>query len=211
MAAPLGVSNELVLSAHLDRQTPIAVDGPLFRHALQRHLQRYVIARALHVVVCAAWQVQHVAQHLNRILRGQLLNHLLLLVRAAPKLLDTFFATSSSKVNRPARRSSSAIRAYSWLRCSSLRNTRWAFSTNSAFQRDRISGLRLYSRHASALFLTPISPSSVTWALNSGVNLRRFLIGAFLYRTSRVDYTECPTFGAHYKCLATLLVWLSTR
>jgi hypothetical protein len=34
--------------------------------------------------------------------------------------------------------------------------------------------------------------------LNSGVNLRRFCIWTPLSQLRFVDYTGCPTFGAHY-------------
>jgi len=129
----LAVGNDVFVSAHLDGQTAVTVGRPLVRDVFQCRLQRFIISWVRLVIVTAAWNAQHPADQLYGILSRQLLNHSSPLFRAAPKLCETFFATSSSSVNRPARRSSSAMRACSWLRCSSLRKTRWAFSRQLGF------------------------------------------------------------------------------
>ena len=49
---------------------------------------------------------------------------------------------------------------------------------NSARRRENTSGFSRYSRQTSAFVFSPVSSSNTTWALNSGVNFRRFAISS---------------------------------
>ena len=64
---------------------------------------------------------------------------------------------------------------------------RGASSKNCAFQRFSTWALTWYSRQASAAVLAPVNTSNTTWALDSGVNLRRFVMVVPL---SRICYPE---------------------
>jgi hypothetical protein len=63
------------------------------------------------------------------------LGYLLSPLRGVCKMLAAFFKISASRVKRPTSRSNSAMRAASWLRCSSLMNTSPAYCSKVAFQR----------------------------------------------------------------------------
>ena len=84
------------------------------------------------------------------------------------------FATSSRMVSRPTICSRPAIRSCSSPRLRSVAKISGARSRNSSRHREKTCGPNRYSRHISALSLTPESSSSTTWVLNSGVNARRF-------------------------------------
>jgi len=165
------------LPVQLRGEAAIAVRRPPGRHLHERLFQFRLSAGLAAIVVTAAGIAQDTADHLNGILLGQLGAHAPFSLCRRAKKLDAFFATSSSSARRPTRRSNSAMRAASSLRCSLLRNTWAAFSTNSAFQRASTSGLRPYSRQVSAVLFTPVSTSNAAFALNSGVKLRRFVRG----------------------------------
>ena len=89
-------------------------------------------------------------------------------------MFEAFFATSTSIVNRPSMRSSSAIRSCSSPRLGWVAKISGARSRNSSRQREKTWGRSWYSRQMSALSLMPVSSSRTIWALNSGVNVRRF-------------------------------------
>src|SRR3989337_1287115 len=58
------------------------------------------------------------------------------MVDRAPKILEAFFATSSSRVSLPTRRSSSTMRACSWPFVLPFWNTWAAFSRKTDFHSD---------------------------------------------------------------------------
>jgi hypothetical protein len=89
---------------------------------------------------------------------------------------EAFFAASSSIVNRPTIRSSSAICCCSSPRLGSVAKISGARFRNSAFQREKTGALNWCSRQISATVLAPVSSSITRRALNSGLKFRRFAI-----------------------------------
>jgi len=148
------------------------------------------------LIVTAARKAQH---HRRSIVPGyavaSLHDHRSFLFRAAPKLCETFFATSSSKASRPARRSNSAIRACSWLRSSSLRNTRLRVLYKLSLPARQDFWFETIFPTGLATTLNTHQHFKCHLGLNSGVNVAdAFASGHPLSPPRFVDYTGCPTF-----------------
>ena len=74
----------------------------------------------------------------------------------------------------------------------------WARSRKVPFQVVSRLGLRARVRHASAGDCLPVRTSRTTWALNSGVNRRRFVMRVRLLSDLQIHYAPGPILGAHY-------------
>jgi len=120
------------------------------------------------IVVAAPRKVQHPADHADRILPRQ--GHADLPASAPRCSQDAggFFSTSISSACRSTRRSSSAIRARSWLPPSSPWKTRAARSRKWAFQVESNGAPMPYWRQTSALLLWPLSTSKDYFGLELG-------------------------------------------
>src|SRR5262249_26313895 len=99
------------------------------------------------------------------------------LLRTEGSQAEACFATSSSRVRRPTRRSSSATRAASWPLRSSPAKREGMRSSKVFFHRATRSGLRPCWRQRSAWVRAPVRTARTTSALNGGVKVRRVLFG----------------------------------
>ena len=131
---PLAVDRQLLLPAELDGDAAVAVLRPSLSQLFNSSFDFRIVAFAGSVVVTAAWIAQHLANQMDRVCRNQFHRHGSLLFQRAPKILDAFFATSSSRVSRPTKRSSSTIRACSCPLVLPFWNTWAAFSRKTDFQ-----------------------------------------------------------------------------
>src|SRR5262249_19464937 len=153
-------------AAQHHRQATIAVGRPFPRQREQRPFQRPLVAGRGAVIDAAARHPQQPAEEANRILFREGGNHRSLLLRANAKMLEAFFSASISTAWRPTRRSRSAMRASSPLRCSSVSKRVGARSRKVAFQEANRCGWSWCSRQTSAGVLTPERTSRTRSALN---------------------------------------------
>src|SRR5918996_2835738 len=131
------------------------------------------------MIQAAARHTQHSTHCGSRVLLTHLLAQCSFGSFTRGKSVKAFFAISSSKLNLPARRSNSSIRACCGSTFVPLSNTWAALLRNSFFQCETKSGFRLYSRHTSAALLLPLMISNTTFALNSA--LKFLLVRAILH------------------------------
>lgn len=127
-------------------------------------------------VVAAPGTVEQAAQHRDWVVLGKHRHDLPFLFDREVKMLEAFFAASSSMVSRPTMHSSSTIRSCSLLLLRFVSKTIGARSRNSAFQRESVWDLSRCSRQILAGLLTPVRSSSTTCALKSDVNVRLLAI-----------------------------------
>jgi tetratricopeptide (TPR) repeat protein len=186
-------------TSQLPGNASIAVGWPFSGRLLDRSPELGFIGRLDQLVVVAApGHFEHLASYLDGILVREHVDHLPLPIEREVKMLEAFFATSNSMVSRPTICSRSAIRSCSSPRLRSVAKISGARSRNSSRHREKTCGLSRYSRQISALSLMPVSSSSTTWALNSGVNARRFDIVFPPLDRFYLNYRTCPVFGGHY-------------
>jgi len=178
---------------------PVAVSRPGSSLPLDRFLElgfTWQLARP--VIVAAPRHPKHLARHFDGIFLRKHTDHLPFPLEREVKMFDAFFATSSSIVSRPTICSKSAIRSCSSPRLRSVAKISDARSRNSSRHREKTCGRSRYSRQISALSLTPVSSSSTTRALNSGVNARRSDIVFPPSDRFYLNYRTCPVFGGQF-------------
>src|SRR5690606_9461200 len=93
------------------------------------------------IIVAAAWAVQRLTQHLDRVLGFHLVNHRPFLLKPDSQMALAFLEISNCIVSFPTMRSSSAIRVFSSSVAAFARSPRRTSSTppcrNSCFHRER--------------------------------------------------------------------------
>lgn len=150
------------------------------------------------VIVAASRTIYDVTDHGGRLACRQHADHLPFLVEREVKMLDAFFATSSSRVSRPTRRSRSAIRFCSARSFSAMEKMSVARCTKRRLHADTTCDASRCSRHTWAMVLLPVSTSSTTCTLKSGLNVRRFPMSV-PFPGLIVQQGECPVPGDQYK------------
>jgi hypothetical protein len=171
---------------------------PLLGQAYQGSLEAGLLADPGLIGDTAGRHRQDATERANRELVREHLDDPLSPLRGVCKMLAAFFKISASSVKRPTSRSKSAMRAASWLRCSSRMHTSPARSSKVAFQHASQWDERWCWRHNSALLFVPDSSSRVTWDLKAGVNFRRLDILNSLLHTIVLAFHRCPNFGDNY-------------
>src|SRR6266498_581049 len=145
------------------------------------------------MIQAAARHTQHAAHHGFRVLLTHLPAQFSFSFLTRGKSSKAFFAISNSRLNLPARRSSSSIRACCGSTFVPFSKTCAALIINWFFQCETRSGFRLYSRHTSAAVLLPLMISNTTSALNSA--LKFLLVRAILHSFQNTVYLVlalCP-------------------
>jgi hypothetical protein len=164
------------LTTQLRRNPTITIGGPLASHIFDGSFDFCLVWLLGLVVIATPGTAHQVAKERDRIVLGKHPDHLPFLVEREVKMLEAFFAASSSMVKRPTIRSSSPIRSCSSPRLGLVANISGARSKNSTFQREKTWGLIRCFRQISAVHLRPVSSSRTIWALNSGLNVRRIVV-----------------------------------
>src|SRR5579884_274893 len=173
-ADALGVDSPTFAAEH-GSQAAVAVGGPLAGQARQGLPQRGVLFTGVagRSVQLAPWEVEQAADEPRRRVLGQAHDDLPPALAGPCMSREAFFKISNSRAWRPTNCSRSVMRWRSWRRCSSAWKTRGRRSRKVSLHRTSTEALSWCRRHSSAWDFSPRSRSRTTWALNSGVKLRR--------------------------------------